>query len=87
MPLLKVKQGDEKHFADALVNQDIQEDLFAEEFLHAPREVKGSFHFAEWLQKEFNESVVYTTLNAYQVESTDTFKQVKWGNPEAIVRG
>lgn len=87
LPLFKVKQGGEKSFADALVNQDILEDLYADELLHAPREVKGSFHFADWLQKEFNEPVVYTTINTYQVESTEAFKQIKRENPEAISRG
>ncbi|MEG0438356.1 MAG: RNA 2'-phosphotransferase [Solibacillus sp.] len=87
MPLFKVIPSGEKLFADALVNTDLLEDLFYNEINHAPREFKGSLHFAKWLQNELNETTVYTSLNAYQVENADDLKLVKKENPEAFARG
>ncbi|ATP38761.1 RNA 2'-phosphotransferase [Solibacillus sp. R5-41] len=87
IPFFKVEQGSEKGFADALLNRDLMEDLYNSEVQHAPREFKGSLHFAKWLQKELNETAVYTSLNTYQVESADELKEVKKENPEAFARG
>lgn len=77
IPFFMVEQGDEKSFADALLNQDLLEDLYDRDIHDAPREFKGSLHFAKWLQKEFNETTVYTSLNAFQVETADELKKVK----------
>lgn len=87
IPFFKVEQGDEKSFADALLNQDLLEDLYDRDIHDAPREFKGSLHFAKWLQKEFNETAVYTSLNTYQVESADELKVVKKENRQAFARG
>lgn len=87
IPFFKVVQGKEKSFANALVNQDLLEDLYDREIHDAPREFKGSLHFAKWLQKEYNETAVYTSLNAYQVESADELKEVKKEHPQIFARG
>lgn len=87
IPFFMVEQGDEKSFADALLNQDLLEDLYDRDIHDAPREFKGSLHFAKWLQKEFNETTVYTSLNAFQVETADELKKVKKENPQAFARG
>ncbi|MEG0440549.1 MAG: RNA 2'-phosphotransferase [Solibacillus sp.] len=87
MPLFKVEPNGEQLFADALSNQGLLEDLYDSEIHHAPREFKGSLHFTNWLQKELQETAVYTALNTYQVESADDLKVVKKENPEVFARG
>lgn len=87
MPLFKVIPSGEKLFADALVNNDLMEDLFYNEIQHTSREFRGSLQFTKWLQKELNETAVYTSLNAYQVENADDLKLAKKENLQAFARG
>lgn len=73
-PVLKVEQGSESVFVEALVNEDLLDDLYRAELLAASREYKGSVQFLKWYEKMYGENVILTSLNTYQ---TDSVKELK----------
>lgn len=85
MPL-KVEANSEHIFAEALVSHALLQDMYQHELLQAPRELKGSLQFSQWLQ-QYGESVVYTALNAYQVENVEEIKRLKKEDPVNFKRG
>ena len=86
-PLLKVEENSVKLFADALVNEDLLEDLYHAELLAASREYKGSVQFAKWLHEQYGEQVVFTSVNAYQTNDVKELKHLKKEDPTQYDRG
>lgn len=77
VPLFKVEDRSEQIFAESLVNRELFQELYLSEIKGAPREFKGSLQFENWLEKQYHESLVYTSLNTYQLESSDAAKVAK----------
>lgn len=87
VPLFKVEDRSEQIFAESLVNRELFHDLYLSEIKGAPREFKGSLQFENWLEKQHQERLIYTSLNTYQLESTDEVKVAKKENPANFERG
>ncbi|MER1958240.1 MAG: RNA 2'-phosphotransferase [Solibacillus sp.] len=86
VPYFHVEDESEKIFAEALVNRALLEELYGNELQAAPREFQGSLQFEAWLEAQ-GESLLYTSLNTYQLDSQDEAKLVKQTDSEQYVRG
>ncbi|MFL0583093.1 RNA 2'-phosphotransferase [Solibacillus silvestris] len=87
VPLFKVEDRSEQTFAESLVNRDLFQDLYLSEIKGAPREFKGSLQFENWLENNHHESLIYTSLNTYQLESADEAKVAKKEDTANFERG
>lgn len=87
VPIFKVEDRSEQTFAESLVNRDLLHDLYLSEIKGAPREFKGSLQFENWLEKQHQESLMYTSLNTYQLESADEAKVAKKEDTSNFERG
>lgn len=87
VPYFKVEDENEPIFAEALVNRELFRELYFNEIMAAPREFKGSLQFEKWLEKQHSESVIHTSLNTYQLETTDQAKVAKKEDAENFERG
>ena len=85
-PYFHVEDNSEKIFAEALVNRSLLEELYFSELQAAPREFQGSLQFESWLEAQ-GQSLLYTSLNAYQLDSQDEAKLVKQTDAENYARG
>lgn len=87
VPLFKVEDRSEQIFAESLVNRELFHDLYLSEIKGAPREFKGSLQFENWLENQHHEQLIYTSLNTYQLESTDVAKVAKKEDTANFERG
>ncbi|WP_225231346.1 RNA 2'-phosphotransferase [Solibacillus faecavium] len=87
VPFFKVEDRSEQTFAESLLNRELLKDLYLSEIKGAPREFKGSLQFEAWLKKQYNESLIYTSLNTYQIESMDHAKSAKKEDAANFERG
>ena len=87
VPLFKVEDRSEQIFAESLVNRELFHELYLSELKGAPREFKGSLQFENWLEKQHQESLIYTSLNTYQLESADEAKVAKQEDTANFERG
>ncbi|MEK4128300.1 RNA 2'-phosphotransferase [Solibacillus sp. FSL W8-0474] len=87
VPFFKVEDRSEQIFAESLVNRDLFQELYFSEIKGAPREFKGSLQFEAWLKKQYNESLLYTSLNTYQLDSADHAKSAKKEGAANFERG
>ena len=85
-PLFQIAEKDVPMYAESLVNRELFMQLFHEQYVAAPREFKGSIYFNQWLEQR-GESVIYTTLNTYQLESADDAKSAKKEDADNFARG
>ncbi|MGN7478833.1 RNA 2'-phosphotransferase [Solibacillus silvestris] len=77
VPFFKVEDRSEQIFAESLVNRELFQELYFSEIMGAPREFKGFLQFEAWLEKQHNESLIYTSLNTYQLEAANNAKFAK----------
>lgn len=73
VPLFKVAVKEAPIFAEGLINRELFMQQFHEQYLTAPRDFKGSIYFNQWLE-QLGETVIYTTLNTYQLENANDAK-------------
>lgn len=85
-PSFQVGENEERIFAESLVHRELFMQLFHEQYMKAPREFKGSIYFNQWLEQR-GESVIYTSLNTYQLESVNDAKIAKKVDTENFARG
>ncbi|WP_274308848.1 RNA 2'-phosphotransferase [Solibacillus daqui] len=86
VPQFHVEDDGEKIFAEALINRAYLEGEYLDELKLAPREFQGSLQFEAWLEK-LGESLIYTALNAYQLDTLDDAKWAKQEDIENYTRG
>lgn len=86
VPYFHVEDASERVFVEALVNRPLLEELYCSELKIAPREFQGSLQFEAWLEAQ-GESLLYTSLNTYQLDSQDEAKLVKQTDCENYARG
>lgn len=86
VPYFHVEDASEKVFAEALVNRALFEEMYSSELQTAPREFQGSLQFEAWLEAQ-GESLLYMSLNTYQLNSLEEAKLVKQTDPDHYVRG
>lgn len=86
VPYFHVENNSEKIFAESLVNRPLLEELYFSELQAAPREFQGSLQFEAWLEAQ-GHSLLYTSLNAYQLNGQDDVKLAKQNDEENYARG
>ena len=87
VPFFKVEDKSEQIYAESLVNRELFAELYRSELLGAPREFKGSLQFEQWLEQQHGEALVYTSLNTYQLETTEDAKIAKKEDAVNFERG
>lgn len=86
VPYFHVEDASEKIFAEALINRSLLEEMYCKELQDAPREFHGSLQFETWLAAQ-GESLVYTSLNTYQLDSPEESKLIKKTDANNYARG
>lgn len=85
-PLFNVEVNSVEIFAEALVNRALLKDIYHHELVATSREFKGALQFEQWLE-QYNEPVILTALNAYQLENTADAKRAKKEDAANFERG
>ena len=86
IPSFQVDKEEVSTFAESLVDRELFMQLFHEQYVTAPREFKGSIYFNQWLEQR-GESVIYTTLNTYQLEQASDAKSAEKEDATNFMRG
>lgn len=86
-PLSYFNYEDAKIYADSLVDARLFEQLNEMELVTASREYKGCLNFAHWMEKQYSENIVLSSVNCLLVDDYKQFKQVKKENHFLYVSG
>ncbi|HWK22537.1 MAG TPA: hypothetical protein VNS08_05830 [Ureibacillus sp.] len=85
-PLLEMNASDIQLLADTLVDTKKFLDVFQNEVAEASREFKGSLKFASWVNENFGEQVVLSSINCLNSKNTD-IKRLKKENDPLYLKG
>ena len=74
-------------FVNALVDEELLQEIFYDVMDPLPKEYKGAKKLANWLLENANEQAVITYINAFMTEDTAQLKAVQKNQHEQFLRG